>query len=119
MRRPQGNPAVRHFEAREVAMTRGGKILRNGCVIGLVILLVGFLIVAHPKYPATAKAASPDGTWSVLVFASKREDTGIGQCSYDMHVNLLDSEGRVLSCKRIGFAQDLASAERDYAVTFE
>lgn len=107
------------FEAREVAMTRVGKILREYWVIVFVFLLVGYVIVFRPKFPAHVQAASPDGSWSVLLFASKYADTGIAQCSYEMNVNLLDSKGRVLGCKRVGFASDLASAERDFAVTFE
>jgi len=100
-------------------MTRGGATLRNTCVIAFVVVLVGFLIVAQPKYPAHVRVASPDGTWSVLVFGSKREDTGIGVCSYDMQVNLIDSEGRVIGSRSVGFAPDLASAEKDFGVVFE
>lgn len=95
------------------------KVIRNYWVIGIVVIVVGYLIVGMPTYPATVRVVCPDGTWSVLVFGSKREDTGFRECSFDMYVNLLDSEGRVEGCRRVGFAPDLAAAERDFTVAFE
>jgi hypothetical protein len=100
-------------------MTRGGKFLGTSCVIVGVLLLVGFLVVAQPKDPVTVHVSSPDGTWSVMLFGMKFEDTGFRECSYEMYVNLLDSEGRVVGSKIVGFAPDLASAERDFAISFE
>ena len=94
-------------------------VVRDAVVAAGVVLLVAVVIISIPPNPPPMRAVSPDGSWAVEVFGSHFETTGFREGRYEMYAVVYDAQGRAAESRRVGMAENLASAERDFRVTFD
>lgn len=100
-------------------MTKRGEGVRRWAFAAGVALLTGVALVAVPPPPTPTRVVSPDGSWAVEVHGSQYETTGFRDGKYEMFAVVYDVQGRAVESRRVGTAENLASAERDFPVAFD